>query len=276
MISLQSDFRQLHAPGNCFIIPNPWDRGTAQLFSRLGFSALATTSAGYAFSRGQDDGTVDFDEMLAHVAEIVDATPLPVSADLEKGVGDSPESAAETIRRAAATGLAGGSIEDYSGDKRQPIYDFGLAVERVAAAVETAKALDRDFVFTARAENFLHGVFDLDDTIARLKAFEDAGADVLYAPGLRDIKTIRTVCSAVSKPVNVVAGLGSASFTMTELRDAGVCRVSLGSSLSRFAFGTLKRAALEMLEQGTFGFATVAMSFAEMSKLMGEDPKDRN
>lgn len=271
-----SAFRKLHASGQTFIIPNPWDRGTSQLFSRLGYLALATTSAGYAFSRGKNDGTITFEENLAHVSEIVDATPLPVSADLEMGIGDSPESAAETIRRAAAVGLAGCSIEDYSGDDDKPIYEFNLAVERVAAAVESARSLDIDFVFTARAENFLHGVIDLDDTIARLKAFEDAGADVLYAPGLRDIETIRTVCSAVSKPVNVVAGLGSASFTIPQLRDAGVCRVSLGSSLSRFAFGSLRRAAREMLEQGTFNFASEAMSFAEMSELMADTLKDGN
>ena len=266
-----SAFRKLHQPGQTFIIPNPWDRGTAQLFSRLRYSALATTSAGYAFSRGRDDGDVSFDENLAHVSEIVDATPLPVSADLEMGLGDSPDSAAETIRRAASVGLAGCSIEDYSGNDERPIYEFSLAVERVAAAVEAARSLDTDFVFTARAENFLHGVIDLDDTIARLKAFEDAGADVLYAPGLRDIETIRTVCSAVSRPVNVVAGLGSASFTVAQLRDAGVCRISLGSSLARFAFGALRRAAREMQERGTFDFASEAMSFPEMSALMADE-----
>lgn len=269
-----SAFRALHEPGQTFIIPNPWDRGTAQLFCRLGFPALATTSAGYAFSCGKDDGDISFDENLAHVSEIVDATPLPVSADLEMGLGDSPESAAETIRRAAAVGLAGCSIEDYSGNDDRPIYEFNLAVERVAAAVEAVRSLDTDFVFTARAENFLHGVTDLDDTIARLQAFEDAGADVLYAPGLRDIETIRTVCSTVSKPVNAVAGLGSASFTVAELREAGVCRISLGSSLSRFAFGSLRRAAREILDQGTFNFASEAMSFPEMSALMADGPED--
>lgn len=263
-----SAFRRLHAPGRIFIIPNPWDRGTACLFAALGFEALATTSAGYAFSRGRTDGSVPFDEMMDHVADLVAATPLPVSADLEKGMGDSADSAAGTVRRAAAAGLAGCSIEDFTGDEEKPIYEFAHAVERIAAAAEAAHGLEADFVLTARAENFLHGRPDLDDTIARLQAFEQAGADVLYAPGLRDIETIRTVCASVTRPVNVVVGLGSASFTLAELQEAGVTRVSLGSTLSRVAFGALSRAATEMRDNGTFEFASAALSFADMQAMM--------
>ena len=269
-----SAFRRLHAPGRVFIVPNPWDRGTARLFHRLGFEALATTSAGYAFSRGRGDGRIPFDEMMVHVADIAAATPLSVSADLERGIGDSPQSAAETVRRAAEAGLAGCSIEDYTGAREQPIYEFGLAVERIAAAAEAAHALKDDFVLTARAENFLHGRPDLDDTITRLQAFEHAGADVLYAPGLADVEMIRTVCSTLTKPVNVVAGLAAGGFTVSALQEAGVSRISLGSALSRFMFGSLKRASQEMLEKGSFSFADEAMTFADMEKLMADDGQD--
>lgn len=257
-------FRRLHE--SAFIIPNPWDVGTARILAALGFKALATTSAGFAFARGRPEGRVSRDEVLAHCREMVAATGLPVSADLEKGFGDSPESAAETIRAAAATGLAGGSIEDYSGQADAPIYDFGLAVERIAAAAEAARALPHDFVLTARAENFLWQRPDLDDTIARLRAFEAAGADVLYAPGLRDLASIRTLCGALTKPVNVVMGLPGARFTLDQLAEAGVKRVSVGSALARAAFGTFVRAAREMASDGSFDFAQDAMGFAELDK----------
>jgi 2-methylisocitrate lyase-like PEP mutase family enzyme len=259
-------FRDLHT--STFIIPNPWDIGTAKLLASFGFKALATTSAGFAFSRGLADGGVSFEAMIAHCKELVGATDLPVSADLERGKGDSPERAAETIFAAEAAGLAGCSIEDFSGDVEKPIYDFSHAVERVAAAVEAARALKHDFVFTARAENFLHGRPDLDDTIKRLQAFEKAGADVLYAPGITDIETVRTICSSVSKPVNVLAVPG---FTMAELAQAGAKRISLGSKLANFAFGMLETASKEMLEQGTFDFSRSAMAYGRLQEMFSTD-----
>lgn len=255
-------FRDLHAA--TFVIPNPWDVGTARLLAALGFKALATTSAGYAFSRGLPDGGVDFEAMIQHCRELVAATPLPVSADLEKGKGDSAESAAETIFAAAAAGLAGCSIEDFSGDEERPIYDFSHAVERVAAAAEAARSLKHDFVLTARAENFLHGRPDLDNTIKRLEAFEKAGADVLYAPGLTDIASVRAICSAVSKPVNVLA---VPEFTVAELKEAGAKRISLGSKLTTAAFAAVERAASEILGDGSFGFARQAMPFSRLQKM---------
>jgi 2-methylisocitrate lyase-like PEP mutase family enzyme len=260
-------FRGLHEASGAFIIPNPWDIGSAKFLEHLGFKALATTSAGFAFSRGLPDGGVGFDEMIAHCRELVGATALPVSADLEEGKGDSPESAAETIRAAEAACLAGCSIEDFPGRPDGAVYDFSLAVERVAAAAEAARALKRDFVFTARAENFLRGRPDLDDTMRRLQAFEAAGADVLYAPGLGDIGTVRAICSAVKKPVNVLA---VPQFTAAELEEAGAKRISLGSKLTTAAFGAVRRAAREMLDQGSFGFAREAMPFADLQSLFAD------
>ncbi|MCT7376105.1 isocitrate lyase/PEP mutase family protein [Chelativorans salis] len=267
MADIGSTFRALHEAEGAFIIPNPWDIGTAKLLAALGFKALATTSAGYAFSRGLPDGGVPFDERMDHCREIVDAMPLPVSADLEHGKGDSPDSAAETIFAAEAAGLAGCSIEDATGDPQNPIYDFQLAVERVTAAAEAARALPRDFVFTARAENFLHGRPDLDDTIRRLQAFEKAGADVLYAPGLSDIKQVRTVCQAVGKPVNVLA---TAGFSVAALAEAGAKRISLGSKLTNLAFGAVERAAQEMLHKGTFTYAREIMPFAQLQDMFSK------
>src|ERR687891_1506720 len=226
-------FRALHERPGAFVIPNPFDIGTARILAGLGFEALATTSAGMAFALGRRDGAVRRDEALAHARAIVAATPLPVSADLENGFGDGPEVVAETIRLAADTGLAGASIEDATGDPDRPIYDASLALERVVAAVEAARGLTFPFTLTARAENFLHGRPDLDDTIRRLQAFESAGADVLYAPGLRDLDAVRTLCQAVDKPVNVIMGLTGAAFTVDQLAAAGVRRISLGSGLSR-------------------------------------------
>ncbi len=255
-------FRDLHK--TAFIIPNPWDIGTAKLLASLGYKALATTSAGYAFSRGLADGAVGFEAMIHHCRELVGATDLPVSADLEKGKGDSAERAAETVFAAEAAGLAGCSIEDFSGEEANPIYDFSHAVERVAAAAEAARSLKRDFVFTARAENFLHDRPDLDDTIRRLQAFEKAGADVLYAPGLSSIDMVRTVCAAVSKPVNVLAVPG---FSLADLAAAGAIRISVGSKLTTAAFGAVRRAAVEMLESGTFDYAKEGMAFGELQAL---------
>lgn len=264
MIDKAARFRALHDGPGAFILPNPWDAGTARMFAALGFPALATTSAGMDFSRGVREGTTSREDLFAHCAGIVAATPLPVSADLEMGLGDSPESAAETIRAAAAIGLAGGSLEDHTGRRDAPIYDFFLAVERIAAAAEAQRNLPGDFVLTARAENFLWGRPDLDDTIRRLRAFEAAGADVLYAPGLPDLDAVRTVCSALARPVNVVIGIGGVRFTREELAAAGVRRISVGSSLARLAYGAVARAAQAMQRDGRFDYLDDAMGFAEI------------
>ncbi len=253
--------RALHAGPGAFVIPNPWDIGTAKFLQNLGFPALATTSAGFAFSRGLKDGAVGFEAMIQHCRELAGAVEVPVSADLEKGKGDSPESAGETVFAADAAGLAGCSIEDNSGDQARPIYEFSHALERVSAAVGAARALKTDFVFTARAENFLCGRPDLDDTIRRLQAFDEAGADVLYAPGLTTLDQVRAICSAVSKPVNVLAIPG---FTVASLSEAGARRISLGSKLSTYAFAMVKRAAEEIRANGSFEFARDGMPFAEL------------
>jgi 2-methylisocitrate lyase-like PEP mutase family enzyme len=262
-------FRALHNREGAFVIPNPWDVGSARILAALGFEALATTSLGMALSLGRRDGAVSRDDALAHCRAIVGATDLPVSADLENCFGDDPATVAETIRLAAATGLAGGSVEDASADSRHPIYDFGLAVERVAAAAEAVRALPVPFILTARAENFLRGRPDLDDTIRRLQAFEKAGADVLYAPLLPDLAAIKTVCAAVSKPVNVLAG--RPQFSVAELEAAGVKRISLGGLLARVALGGLLRATREIKERGTFTFAKDAAATGELSAMMAGD-----
>lgn len=264
-------FRALHEGPGAFVIPNPWDAGTAKILAAIGFQALTTTSAGLAFSLGRRDGAgvISREETLANAKAIVDATDLPVAADLENGFGDAPEIAAQTIRLAAETaGLVGASIEDATGDPERPIYDFNHAVERIAAAAEAARALPFPFVLVARAENFLHGRPDLDDTIRRLQAFEAAGADALYAPGLTSAQEVRTVCQSVSKPVNMVMGLKNASFTVAELAGLGVRRISAGSALSRAALGAFIRAAREIHDSGTFGFAQDAVPFAEANAYM--------
>ena len=263
-------FQALHSRPGAFVIPNPWDAGTARILASLGFEALTTTSAGLAFALGRrdGDGSVTRDEALANAKAIVDATDLPVAADLENGYGDTPQSAAETIRLAGEAGLVGGSIEDTTGDPARPIYGFQHAVERVAAAVEAARAFPFPFVLVGRAENFLHGRPDLDDTMRRLQAFEAVGADALYAPGLTKAEDIRAVCASVSKPVNVLMGVKGASFSVDELAALGVRRISVGSALSRAALGAVVRAGREILEQGTFRFAEEAMPFAEVSALM--------
>ena len=262
-------FQALHR-GPLFVLPNPWDAGSARLLASMGFAALATTSAGLAFSLGRRDAesAVSRDEALANAADIVAATDLPVSADLENGYGDSPEDAALTIRLAAEVGLVGGSIEDATGDASSPIYDFQLSVERVAAAAEAAHALPFPFTFVARSENFLHGRRDLDDTIRRLQAFEAAGADVLFAPGLPDLAAIRLACASVSKPVNVVLGARNTPYTLADLADAGVRRVSTGSSFARAALGGMMSAATELLGPGTATYLDGAPSSAEISKIM--------
>jgi 2-methylisocitrate lyase-like PEP mutase family enzyme len=262
-------FRALHAREGAFIIPNPWDAGTARLLTALGFEALATTSLGLANTLGRPDGAgaVSRAEVLANCAEIAGATHLPVSADLENCYAHEPRAAAEMIRLAAEAGVVGGSIEDATGDVERPIYDFELAVERVRAAVETARSLPFPFVLSARAENFLHGRRDLDDTIRRLQAFERAGADVLYAPGLRDLETIRTVASSVSKPLNVVMSAADPTLTREQLAKAGVKRISVGGALSRLALASFLRAAHEMKEQGGFTWVADTISAKELNRL---------
>jgi 2-methylisocitrate lyase-like PEP mutase family enzyme len=264
-------FQALHAQPGAFVIPNPWDAGTARILAALGFSALTTTSAGLAFSLGRRDGEAGRDATLANAKAIVDATELPVAADLENGFGDTPEAAAETIRLAGEVGLVGGSIEDASGDPERPIYDFHHAVERMAAAVEAARALPFPFVLVGRAENFLHGRPDLDDTIRRLQAFEAVGADALFAPGITKPEDIRTVCASVHRPVNVVMGLKGGTLSLDELAELGVKRISLGSALSRAALGGLVRAAREIREHGTFRFADEAIPYAEVNEWMSGD-----
>ena len=255
-------FRALHTRDHAFIIPNPWDVGTARLLSYLGFDALATTSAGYAFSVGQQDNTIGRPEMMAHVSAIVSATDLPVSADLENGFGDSPQIVAETVT------LAGCSIEDMS--RQRLIYKFEHAVERVRAAAEAARSLSFAFTLTARAENYLAGHPDLGDTIKRLQAYQEAGADVLYAPGLSTKDDIVAVVKSVDRPVNVVMGLHGVQLSLAELSAIGVKRVSVGGALSRAALGAFLRAAREMKERGTFTFAEQAVSYREISAIFGD------
>lgn len=257
-------FRALHERGGAFIIPNPWDMGAARILAELGFEALATTSAGHAFTIGQQDNTIGREGLIEHVSAIVSATELPVSADLENGFGDGPKDVAETIRLAAAAGAVGGSIEDATGRTDEPIYDEALAIERVRAAVEAARELPFPFTLTARCENFLVGVTDLDATIQRLQAYQEAGADVLYAPGLRSREQIAAVVAALDRPVNVLMGLESCQLDQAELSVMGVKRISVGSALSRAAFGALLRAGREMRDAGTFSFAEQAMSYREL------------
>jgi 2-methylisocitrate lyase-like PEP mutase family enzyme len=261
-------FRQLHAGPRAFVIPNPWDAGSARILAGLGFQALATSSGAMANTFGRRDGHVTRDEALAHARAIVEASDLPVSADLEKGFGDAPEDAAETIRRAAHVGLVGGSIEDATGDNGRPLYTLEHAAERVAAAAQAARALPFPFMLTARAENYLRGNPDLDDTIRRLQAFEKAGADVLFAPGLPDLAAVRAVCAAVSKPVNFMVGIQRKSFSVAELEAAGVRRISLAASLYRAAMAGLVAAAKEINATGTFAYLDRCLPSAEMSRFM--------
>jgi 2-methylisocitrate lyase-like PEP mutase family enzyme len=261
-------FRALHHGPGVFLIPNPWDAGSARILAGLGFQALATSSGAEAGVLGRRDGRVTRDEALAHARAIVEATDLPVSADLEKGFGDAPAAAAETIRLAADVGLVGGSIEDATGDKDRPLYDLTHAVERVAAAVEVARSLPFPFTLTARTENFLRGNPSLDDTIKRLQAFERAGADVLMAPGLPDLPAVRTVCAAVGKPVNFMAGIRGKSFTVAELAAAGVRRISLATSLYRVAMTGLLEAAREVKDKGTFGYLDRSIGTPDLNAFM--------
>ncbi len=272
MSSNQSDqairFRALHQGPGAFVIPNPWDAGSARVLAGLGFPALATSSAASANLLGRRDGQVTRDEALAMARVIADATDLPVAADLENGFGDDPGTAAETVRLAADAGLVGCSIEDAPTDKDQPVYDFALAVERVTAAAQAARALPFPFTLTARTENFGRGSPDLADTIRRLKAFEKAGADVLFAPGLPDLAAVRAVCAAVSKPVNFMVGIKGKSFSVAELAAAGVRRISLSTSLYRAAMTGLLEAAREVKAHGTFGYLERTVVTPDLLKVM--------
>jgi len=261
-------FRALHQGPGAFVIPNPWDAGSARILAGLGFQALATSSGACAGTLGRRDGMVTREEALAHARAIVEATDLPVSADLEKGFGDAPSAAAETIRLAAGVGLAGGSIEDASGDKAKPLYDIGHATERVAAAAQQARKLSFPFTLTARTENFVRGNPDLEDTIRRLQAFEKAGADVLMAPGLPDLESVRKVCAALSKPFSFMAGIKGKSFSVAELEAAGVRRISLATSLYRAAKTGLVEAAREVREKGSFGYLDRSVSTPDLIGFM--------
>ena len=262
-------FRALHERPGLFLLPNPWDAGTAKLFASLGFEALATTSLGLASSLGRVDGTlsVSREELIANCRQIASATGLPLNADLENGYADDPDEAAEIFRLAAEAGVVGGSIEDASGDAARPIYEFDLAVERVAAAARVARSLPFPFTFTARAENYLHGRPDFDDTVRRLRAFAEAGADVLYAPGLRDLATIRRLAAAVPRPVNIVMGMIDPEITVHQLAEAGVKRVSIGGALARRAYAAVRDAAISMRDAGSFRWVREAMPGKELNAI---------
>jgi 2-methylisocitrate lyase-like PEP mutase family enzyme len=261
-------FRALHEAPGTFVIANAWDAGSARILAAVGFVALATSSGAAAGVYGRRDGMITREESLEHARAVVAATDLPVSADLEKGFGDPPEAAAETIRLAGEIGLVGGSLEDATGDQRKPLFDAGLARERVAAAVEAARRLPIPFTLTARAENFIRGNPDLDDTIRRLQAFEASGADVLMAPGLPDLAAVRTVCASLSKPFNFMAGIKDKSFSVAALSAAGVKRVSLATSLYRAAMTGLLDAAREVKEKGTFGYIDTTVPTPEFNAFM--------
>jgi len=260
-------FRGLHHRDHAFIIPNPWDVGTARLLETLGFEALATTSAGFAFSIGTPDGAVGREQMLVHAAQIAAATDLPVSADLENCYADDPQGAADTVRLAAKAGLAGCSVEDVPEGRGRGPYELSLAAERVRAAAEAAHSMPFPFTLTARAENYIMGRPDLRDTIARLQAFQEAGADVLYAPGLKTREEIVAVVRSVDRPVNVIMGLQGVQLNLDELSEMGVKRISVGSALSRAALSTFYRAALQMKEHKTFTFAEDALKVRELNAM---------
>jgi len=262
-------FRALHERKEAFIIPNPWDVGTARMLERLGFEALATTSMGFALSIGKLDNKAGREAVLEHSRELTAATHLPISADLENGFGDAPETVAETIRLAAQTGLVGGSIEDSTGRPDNPIYELSKAVDRVRAAAEATRSLPFPFMFTARAENYLHGRTDLKDTIRRLQAYQEAGANVLYAPGLTTKEDIAEVVRSVERPVNVLMGLRNVYWTREELSAIGVRRISVGSGLYRVALAAFLRAAREMKDAGTFtAMANEPMYGSDIGKLL--------
>lgn len=269
-IEKSKEFVELHQKGSSFVIPNPWDAGSARLLQHLGFKALASTGAGFAFSQGISDLSINVRGMLQHLADLSTATDLPVSADLQNGFGDSPCEVAQTIIEAAKTGIIGGSIEDASGDADHPIYDIGLAVERIQSAADAAKSLNFKFMLTARAENYLYGHPDVKDTIRRLQAYQDAGADVLFAPGIQSKEDIRAIVQSIDRPLNVIMGFQGIQLTVEELQELGVTRISLGGSLARAAYGALVRAAKEVQTAGTFNYASEAISGKEMNSIFSQ------
>ena len=263
-------FLALHQREGAFLIPNPWDAGSARILAGLGFEAFATSSGAAAAACGWRDGKLSRDEALASARAIANATDLPVSGDLENGFGDSPQAAAETVRLAAGAGLVGCSIEDSTGDKQRPLFELGAAAERIAAAVQAARSLPFPFTLTARAENFVRGKPDLDDTIRRLQAYEKAGADVLFAPALPDLGAVRMVCAAVSRPLNFMVGIRGKSYTVAELVKAGVRRISFASSLYRAAMTRLIEAASEAKQSGTFNYLEKTITTADLYKFLPE------
>ena len=265
---LGKQFLELHQQDSAFVIPNPWDSGTARLLANMGFKALATTSAGCAFFNGQQDNTLGREAILQNASEIVGAADLPVSADLENGFGDAPEEVAKTITAAVHIGLAGGSIEDANNHAESPVYAVELAAERIRAAVDAIANSGIPFVLTARAENYLFGNNDIANTIQRLQAYQEAGADVLYAPGVCSKEDIAAIVSSVDKPLNVVMGLAGGNLSVEELSRLGVKRISVGSALARAALGAFIRAATEMQQAGSFNFADEAINYTEVSRML--------
>ncbi|HEY1899052.1 MAG TPA: isocitrate lyase/phosphoenolpyruvate mutase family protein [Steroidobacteraceae bacterium] len=257
-------FRKLHEKGSSFVIPNPWDQGSARLLEHLGFKALASSSAGFAFSLGKSDLTITKSSLMAHLTAVCQSTSIPVSADLQNGFGNDPEDVVVTLLQAARTGIVGGSIEDASGDEGNPIYPLELAAERIRNAVIAVKSLGYKFTLTARAENHLHGRPDLKDTIRRLQAYQEAGADVLFAPGIKSREDIRQIISSIDRPLNILAGMPGMPLTVAELQELGVTRISLGGSLARAAYGAMLQAMAEVQTQGTFEFAGKAVSRKEL------------
>jgi 2-methylisocitrate lyase-like PEP mutase family enzyme len=260
-------FVALHQNPGCFLIPNPWDKGSAILLESMGFKALASTGAGYAFTLGKADLAVGAKDMLGYFKDLCDVTEVPVSADMQNGFGDTPESAAQTIIEAARVGLVGGSIEDASGNSLSAIYDIGLASERIAAAAQAAKSLNFKFMLTARCENYLYGNPSIGDTIMRLQAYQEAGADVLYAPGIQTVEDIKAVLSSIDRPMNLLMGFASSQLTVAEVAALGVKRISIGGAMARAAMGALKRAGAEMLEHGTFNYAKEALAGKDLNAL---------
>jgi 2-methylisocitrate lyase-like PEP mutase family enzyme len=260
-------FVALHQNPGCFLIPNPWDKGSAILLESMGFKALASTGAGYAFTLGKPDLAVGAKDMLGYFKDICDVTDVPVSADMQNGFGDTPESAAQTIIEAARVGLVGGSIEDASGNSLSAIYDIGLATERIAAAAQAAKSLSFKFMLTARCENYLYGNPNIGDTIKRLQAYQEAGADVLYAPGIQTVDDIKAVLSSIDRPMNLLMGFPASQLTVAEVAVLGVKRISIGGSMARAAMGALKRAGAEMLEHGTFNYAKETLAGKDLNAL---------
>jgi len=263
-------FYELHQKAGCFLMPNPWDAGSARLLAGLGFPALATSSGAAAAVLGRRDGRITREEPIRHAQCIANAVDVPVSADLEKGFGDDPSTVAETIRLAGGAGLAGGSIEDATGNKENPLYDLAQATERIAAAVESARSLPFRFTLTARAEGFIRGKPDLDEVIKRLLAYQAAGADALFAPGLPDLEAVRAVCAAVSRPVNFMVGIKGKSFSVAQLEQAGVKRISFASSFYRAAMTRLMESAAAVKKSGTFDYLESTMTTAELNNFLAE------